>query len=44
LARILKVPLCFFYCEDDVMAELILSLHVLKKSELQQLMLGYRRD
>ena len=43
LAKILKVPLCFFYCEDDVMAELILSLHVLKKSELQQLMLGYRQ-
>ena len=43
LAKILKVPLCFFYCEDDVMAELILSLHALKKSELQQLMLGYRQ-
>jgi len=38
LAEMLNVPLCYFYCEDDEIAELILALHALKKSELHKLL------
>ncbi|MBU3543764.1 helix-turn-helix transcriptional regulator [Polynucleobacter sp. MWH-Mekk-B1] len=41
LAEILNLPLCYLYCEDDEMAELILVLHALKKSELQKLLRQY---
>ena len=41
LAEILNIPLCYLYCEDDEMAELILILHELKKAELHKLLRQY---
>lgn len=36
IADELGVPVAFFYCEEDVLAELILELGKLNKSELEQ--------
>ena len=36
IADELSVPVAYFYCEEDVLAELILELGKLNKSELEQ--------
>lgn len=38
LSQVLDVPVPYFFCEDDTMAELLLELHKLDQKELESLL------